>query len=723
MYHEERLDETERLVMVLPLDDPKADLLAADHELQWQGRRFYVAEVEDTRDGSRPTRTVEAFALWYRLNDPTHVGSLVIDRATIREGLAEILAGSGWTIGAATSSSATLYSLEQQDRTVLAMLRAWAKVTGTFVVWDTDSRAVNLTTTRGANRGMQFRYRRNLRRVRRRHRPPEATVLYPYGANGLTVAGVNGGLQYLEDFSYYTAQGLTLPEARARFTRSRVWSDSSFLVDAELLAAAETRLAELAAGATTYELSIVDLSELSGATELAELADTVRVVDEDLGADLTTTVVRRRRYPLQPWRDEIELGTVSDLFRSDEPAARDLSAEEWQLFADDLAAALEVRNDGRYIAGRIPLRFREGGQAHWHLDVFATGVGDGALLVDVYDELTATTIRGPLRLAYTDGEQVHGSLQFAETSRSGAYDYRARVTTEADGGPSSAAGVDLAVGDLRFFVLARGAVQETPTADDSATFEFTGAIQQFTVPDSVTEITITAAAAAGALSELYPGTRARGAIVSATFAVTPGAVLDVYVGGCPADGERIGGWPDGGYGDITTGSGGTGGGGSSRVIPQGGALASAYIVAGAGGGQGEGFATATQSGGAGGLFAGADAVLGAPEGGNCPGAGATQFAGGAGGTGTDDNGMPGAFGQGGDAGDMISSFGFAPGGGGGGWYGGGGGGANLGSGAGTGGGGGGGSGYVAPGAWNIEADDGGNTGTDGQVVISWTNPE
>jgi hypothetical protein len=102
---------------------------------------------------------------------------------------------------------------------------------------------------------------------------------------------------YVEDFSFYTAQGMTLTEARARYTRSRVWSDASFVRDVDLLPAAEARLAELAAGVVTYELDVVDLTELTGISETVQVGDTVRVQDPDFVEDVRTTVVRTVRFP------------------------------------------------------------------------------------------------------------------------------------------------------------------------------------------------------------------------------------------------------------------------------------------------------------------------------------------------------------------------------------------------------------------------------------------
>ena len=84
----------------------------------------------------------------------------------------------------------------------------------------------DLVTDRGADRGVGFRYRRNLRTVRRRIRPPEATVLYGYGASGLNVAGVNGGAEYVEDFTFYTDQGIDITTARDHILAQWNWPSS-----------------------------------------------------------------------------------------------------------------------------------------------------------------------------------------------------------------------------------------------------------------------------------------------------------------------------------------------------------------------------------------------------------------------------------------------------------------------------------------------------------------
>lgn len=130
-----------------------------------------------------------------------------------------------------------------------------------------------------------------------------------------------------------------------------------------------------------------------------------------------------------------------------------------------------------------------------------------------------------------------------------------------------------------------------------------------------------------------------GGYIRTTLSVTPGEVLDVYVGG-------------GGSGGNTSsdGGGGGGGGGYSSVSRSGTLLAVAAGGAGGGGGDSDN----TNAGGAGGAGGGASGNSGSASGTIGGGAGGTQSAGGAGGNGTAD-GANGASLAGGDGGNGNSA--------------------------------------------------------------------
>ena len=187
----------------------------------------------------------------------------------------------------------------------------------------------------------------------------------------------------------------------------------------------------------------------------------------------------------------------------------------------------------------------------------------------------------------------------------------------------------------------------------------------FTVPAGVTSLTITAVGAGGGGSLNAPG--GSGANVASTLSVTPGQVLDLFVGGASSAGTN---WNVGGGGSTNITSGG---------VP--------LVIAGGGGGAGNG-----GSGGSAGGVGGA----GGNGGNSKPGLGGSGGIGGAGGNGSPfSNGLAGGAGNGGNGGSSATvggaggsgtgiggTAGYYGGGGGGGYGGGGGGGSFSGGGAG-----------------------------------------
>ncbi len=250
-------------------------------------------------------------------------------------------------------------------------------------------------------------------------------------------------------------------------------------------------------------------------------------------------------------------------------------------------------------------------------------------------------------------------------------------------------------------------------SQDVTTYTYTGTPDTYTVPIGVYSIQVETYGAQGqatTVEEYDQSTGGLGGYAIGTLAVTPGEVLNIYVGGTGTeDVAGFNGGALGGFGSPSTGDGGrAGSGGGASDIRQGGAtLGDRVIVAGGGGGGGRDYVNGScvpcgtgGNGGAGGALTGVDGndpwysgILGVFVNPGAGGKGGTPVAGGAGGAGTEgtpgNSGVLGVGGQGIDGSQSVAS-----GGGGGGYYGGGaGGGVSWGSGK-AGGGGAGGSSYI-----------------------------
>jgi hypothetical protein len=192
-------------------------------------------------------------------------------------------------------------------------------------------------------------------------------------------------------------------------------------------------------------------------------------------------------------------------------------------------------------------------------------------------------------------------------------------------------------------------------------FNYTGAVQTWTVPAGVSSVSVDMIGPRGGTNGcgLYYG---KGGRVQCKLSVTPGQVLNIYVGGKGTDytsccGFQNGGWNGGGYGYYE----GSGGGGATDIRIGGTALANRVIVAGGGGGAG--YYYCNDNGGNGGGTTGGNGTWGGSYNSCYNGSGGTQTGGGTCGCYSSANG---SLGQGGNS---YTGY-YYQGGGGGGYYGG-----------------------------------------------------
>lgn len=720
---EERIFESQELSFAIRANDPKAADLKADAPLSYDGDHYFIFEAKNhlTSDGVR-LKKIKAEINWMRLADRKRPGDFLLEGLTATEGLMAILDGMGWSAYNVSNALTGTFSASWTDATVLAMVWDWCRIIGAEPIFLSYEHGVSLVPVAGQNLGVSFRYGRDVEEIEKTETPPFATRVFPVGADELMVSGLVGA-PYIEDFSWYTNQGISLEDAMADYIKEEMYVDQTIVAEAPLLAASTKFLDVSSKPTITYKAKVVDLSTITSIPETQfKTGDYATVYDDDLSFEVDARITRRVIWPLNPSENEVELSFNSVLLPESSVATeRSDRSEEWVAFTGPIAADFPVRNDGIYTVARIPLRFSTGGKFHLHLDLVGTGVGSGTVIVSIYDTLTETDVE-VLTTTYTDGQPWRVFKTWFAGEQEGRIDYRLRVTTLGSGGPSPSNGVDLTQEEetrVSWYVLAQHAVRESPGVENSVTFDYTGAIQKWTVPDNLL----------GPVKMVVSGGKGggnagggNGSRVTAWLpSVIPGTVYDIYVGGGTGTGggTRPGGWPNGGLGGAGTSAGlaGGGGGGASYVVAEGGAITAALLVAPGGGG-----ASVDQPGGDSGFFIAEPGATGNGAGGGAatdtiPGLGG---AGAGGGTGQDgDTGGQGKGGEGGGGGGLLGN---GAGSGGGGWHGGAGGGATGAvNGAGPGGGGGA-SGYVAPIMYDIFLEDAIISSFNGQIVLSWEDP-
>ena len=100
--------------------------------------------------------------------------------------------------------------------------------------------------------------------------------------------------------------------------------------------------------------------------------------------------------------------------------------------------------------------------------------------------------------------------------------------------------------------------------EDTQTFNYTGSVQTWTVPQGVTSIEIDAYGGKGGSDDANWAVGGKGGRVQATMSVTPGQVLNIYVGG-KGDNYGNGGYNGGGGRAVSPAYRSGGGGGATDI--------------------------------------------------------------------------------------------------------------------------------------------------------------
>lgn len=279
--------------------DEKRPFIRNQTEVRIDGNAYKIKTVTDTKEhGAAKTTHVYAENLHYDLARAAKLDKVVFDTTRAGSAMTFALQNTGWSVG--TVSISTAKSFESSEENPLALLQLVADVYNGELVFDSIAKTVSLVKQTGTDRGMVFHYKKNMKSIQRVVSTSSLiTRLYAVGKDGMTFASVNGGLSYVEDFSY-TDEVLigTL--------------DCSSFTDAEdLLAYAKMRVAAYCKPNYSYKLSVLYLQDIPGFEhEVYGLGDVVRVVDEELQLDIRTRIVRMEKDIREPWNTVVELSTT-----------------------------------------------------------------------------------------------------------------------------------------------------------------------------------------------------------------------------------------------------------------------------------------------------------------------------------------------------------------------------------------------------------------------------
>lgn len=283
------------LQFTIPERHRSRHLVRPERLVEVAGEVYRVRRIKVLRERGVPMVEVYAEQRFYDLGTAGKVSAREWSAVQPGTVIAAVLDGTGWTIGRVNVTTARSWTLEEGSP--LAALRQVAKVHGGDLVFDNRARTVSLLTFSGRRNGLTFIYGRGVTGAQRiEDTTTLVTRIFARNAEGVTIADVNGGLPYLEDYTW-------TPEVR-----TAVYDFASGTSPYTMLAMTRATLGRRSRPSVSYEVGVVDLSAWSG-QDLDRFAagDEVRVVDPDLGIDTVDRIVRLEYDLLRPWASKVTL--------------------------------------------------------------------------------------------------------------------------------------------------------------------------------------------------------------------------------------------------------------------------------------------------------------------------------------------------------------------------------------------------------------------------------
>lgn len=283
------------LTFTIPQRHPSRPLVQVERVVEVAGELYRVRGVTSYRERGVPMAEVYCEAQFYDLGTAGQVEAREFSGVQPGTAIAYALAGTGWTIAGVNVTTTRSYALEEGSP--LAALRQIAKVHGGDLVFNNARRRVSLLTFSGHRRGLTFFYGHGATDAKRvEDTTTLVTRIYARNAEGLTIADVNGGLPYVEDFTWTDE------------VRVAVYDFAEGTNPYTMLAMARATLGRRARPKTSYEVQVVDLSAWSGQNvDRFGVGDEVHVVDTELGIDTTDRIVRLEYDLLRPWASKVVL--------------------------------------------------------------------------------------------------------------------------------------------------------------------------------------------------------------------------------------------------------------------------------------------------------------------------------------------------------------------------------------------------------------------------------
>jgi phage minor structural protein len=236
----------DNLSFVFPVSDPKHDLILEECYIRTEDNEYIVKEV-NFNDDDWTEYICKINIEGIKGKDVSHFET-VEQSCTNSVNLA--LVGTGWLIG--TCDVTKLRTVRKNNCTAYIVLQEIQSAYGCEMSFDSINKKVYIYQSMGSDKGTYFAEQLNLKKLDiQRNSYDYITRLIPLGKDGLGIASINGGLNYVQNYQY------------SNKIITAYWEDNRYTDTQSLLEDGIVRLDYLSKPYKAYKVDVIDLANIN----------------------------------------------------------------------------------------------------------------------------------------------------------------------------------------------------------------------------------------------------------------------------------------------------------------------------------------------------------------------------------------------------------------------------------------------------------------------------
>jgi len=289
---EKEINIEDTFSFLYPISDLKHDLIQEECYIRTKDNEYIVKEV-NFKDDDWTEYICKINIEGIKGKDVSHFET-VEQSCTNSINLA--LVGTGWTIG--TCDVTKLRTVRKNNCTAYVVLQEIQSAYDCEMTFDSINKKVYIYQSMGTDKGTYFAEQLNLKKLDiQRNSYDYITRLIPLGKDGLGIASINGGLNYIENYQY------------SNKVITAYWEDNRYTVAQDLKDDAIVRLDYLSKPYAAYKAEVIDLANINTQYAILDysLGDTITLLAKSKNTKEQQRIIKLTEYPDEPERNTCEI--------------------------------------------------------------------------------------------------------------------------------------------------------------------------------------------------------------------------------------------------------------------------------------------------------------------------------------------------------------------------------------------------------------------------------